>query len=74
MWQILALEVSFLVRPELFSNVPESEKDRLLVERGCSIYESEMVVEGHEDNLGVPLHTMHEDVEHEGAGGSQRRK
>ena len=77
MWQILVLKALFLVRPELLSNVPESEKDHLPEcwwSKGHSIRESEMVIEGYEDNLSVLLHTIHEDIEHEEVGGSQLRK
>jgi len=46
----------------------------LLVVQVRSIRELEMVVKGYKDKLGVPLRAVCEDVEHEGGGGSWRRK
>ena len=63
--QILSLEAALDSRPVLPPDVPESEKDRLMVEQVCTIKELEIVVHGYKDDLGEPLRAMHEAVERE---------
>lgn len=63
--QILSLENSLRDRPLLPPDAPEGEKDKLIMERGKTIRELEIVVKGYEENLGEPLRAVREDVENE---------
>ena len=63
--QILSLKAVLDSRPVLPPDMPESEKDRLVVEQVHTIKELEIVVHGYEDNLGEPLCAMREAIERE---------